>query len=147
MPRRYNILAAEYAEIGMMDRAIAGIKEALKVDATLWTAHLQLGLAHLTLNQMDDARIAWEPLKKLEETDPLRLFSEGLTHLLDEDIAATREKLLEGIRLNNSNPALSNDMQGILDNFTAMTTPTETVTDSASDHSKHLVADAYKTST
>lgn len=108
------ILAAEYAEIGMIDRAIDGMEQAIAADETLTTARLQLGLLYSLKNDTLAALSAWEPLKTLPNTDPLYLFATGLSQLLNNNIAEATQIIEKGIKENKNNPSLNNNMNQIL---------------------------------
>lgn len=113
------ILAAEYAEIGMYDRALEGMRQATEMDPSLWTAHFQRGLICMMLQDVDGALASWEPLKTLDEQDPLYHFSHGLSHLMMDQFAEAAEMLEHGISLSHSNPSLAEDMASILERIRA----------------------------
>jgi hypothetical protein len=136
------LLAAEYAEIGMMDRAIEGMKLATEKDPELWTAHFQIGLAYLTQDNASEAKIAWKALETRPETDALRLFSEGLDALVDNDYQTALSKLETGILHNTENPPLSNDMQNIVNNLQSLEVPHEGE-DTTDSLKQHLFLNAY----
>ncbi len=118
-PQAYYILAAEHAEIGMMQRAIAGMEKAVSLDPGLWTAQLQLGLLLLTQNLPNEAVISWKVLEQLPEDDALFCFGKGLVALVDEDVEGCISYLKKGIALNISNPSLNGDMEKIISNINA----------------------------
>lgn len=110
------LLAAEYAEIGLFDRAIEGMTRAVTLDPTLWTAHFQLGLLHYTQGRLSEATANWLVLDKLDGGDPLRLFKDALLKLNGGDKAGATE-ILEQAALNAaSNAALTRDIQRVLAN-------------------------------
>jgi tetratricopeptide (TPR) repeat protein len=113
--RLHYLLGAEYAQIGLYERAIAAMTEAITLDSSLHLAIFQLGLLHLTQGQPELAAKVWLPLEELDAQAPLRLFSLGLQHLAKDEFIACKEKLLQGIQLNQSIPELNQDMQRILD--------------------------------
>ncbi len=111
------ILAAEYAEIGMYERATAGMHEAIELDPNLWTAYFQLGLLYLTQNLIQEARNTWATLLELGPDEYLYHFAKGLTELVDEQADAALESLRTGIALNQDNPALNRDVGSIIKNI------------------------------
>lgn len=123
----YYLLGAEYAEIGLFDRAVENITTAVELDPSLWTAHLQLSLLHISTNALDIARQTLQPLNDLPESDALRMFKDALEALLDENIEVAKSKFEAGIAANIENAALNNDMQRILDNLNAEIDNTENV--------------------
>lgn len=113
--RLHYLLGAEYAQIGLYERAIESMIQAVTLDSTLHLAVFQLGLLHLTQGQPDQAASAWEPLTVLPEDDPLFQFSTGLKHLAKDEFAACKTCLEKGMQLNQAVPALNHDMQQVLD--------------------------------
>lgn len=108
------LLAAEYAQVGMFDRAMAGMEAALALEPDLQMARLQLGLLYTARDRLTDARPLFERLRELSAEDALHWFGTGLLALLDEKPEDCRTALEKGISLNQSNPSLSADMQRIL---------------------------------
>lgn len=112
------MLGAEYAQIGMMDRAADHMARAVDMDPGLHTARFQLGLLHITCNQPAQALSALAPLEKLPDDSPFHHFGQGLQHLLQDRFKPCRESLLKGIALNSAssapNLALNADMQKLL---------------------------------
>lgn len=51
------MLAAEHAQIGLMDRAIEGMNKAVQLAPSFMTAHLQLGLMHYSKGDIEAARL------------------------------------------------------------------------------------------
>ncbi|MEK6789603.1 MAG: tetratricopeptide repeat protein [Pseudomonadota bacterium] len=109
--------AAEHAELGLFERACAGMTKALEIDGRIDIARFQLGLLHLKLQRPDDARETFSTLVSLTQDDSLRTFGEAYINLLDDDLAGARTKLEAGL-VNCNNPALKADMARILANLT-----------------------------
>lgn len=112
------LLGAEYAQIGMMDRAAENMAKAIDMDPSLHTARFQLGLLHITCNQPAQALSVLAPLEKLPEDSAFHHFGMGLQYLIQDQIAPCRTALLKGIDLNSASPvpnlALNADMQKLL---------------------------------
>lgn len=109
------VLAAEYAQIAMYDRAVVEMEAALALDPGLAIARFQLGQLWLTIGDYDRADLAWAPLAELPATDFLNRFGAGLRHLVRREFDDSRRCLLEGIALNDANVPLNEDMQRLLD--------------------------------
>ena len=140
------ILAAEHAEIGMLERATAEMCKAIELDSSLWTAYLQLGLLYMMQNQAQQAIDAWSSLQSLDEEDPLHLFGLGLTCVLEGKYPEAVTLLERGINQNQTNPALNNDMVGVLNRVkNAMDLETDRAEDQDSQPSskEHLFLNAY----
>ena len=109
------LLGAEYATIGMYDRALAQMEAALVIDPTLAIARFQLGLLWLTSGNRESATKTLEPLLELGSQEPLALFAQGLLFLIQDRFEESLHCLQNGMELNKSNPALNIDMQKIVD--------------------------------
>jgi tetratricopeptide (TPR) repeat protein len=112
--RAHYLLGAEHAQIGMYDRAVAEMTEAVQLDPALTAAHFQLGLLHVTAGRVREALAAWLPLDRLSADDPLRLFKSGMLHLTRNELALCARELRAGIAHNELNEALNNDMRRLL---------------------------------
>jgi tetratricopeptide (TPR) repeat protein len=110
----HYLLGAEHAQIGMYDRAVTEMAEAVRLDPTLAAAHFQLGLLHITAGRVREAQAAWLPLDRLPTDDPLRLFKSGMLHLVHDELALSAQELRAGIEGNKLNEALNNDMRRLL---------------------------------
>jgi tetratricopeptide (TPR) repeat protein len=112
--RARYLLGAEHAQIGLYDRAVAEMTEAVRLDPGLTVAHFQLGLLHVTAGRVPEAQAAWLPLDRLAPDDPLRLFKSALLHLVRDEFAACIENLQAGIARNKLNKPLNDDMRRLL---------------------------------
>jgi len=112
--RAHYLLGAEYAQIGMVDRAIEAMSAAVRLDPALSTAQFQLGLLHFTIGRRREAELAWKPLDKLKPTDSLFLFKSALLHWLDDDTTASIRELEQGIANNAFSEPLNEDMRRVL---------------------------------
>lgn len=111
----HYLLGAQYAQVGLYDRAIAEMEAAIALDPALSTARLQLGLLWLSSGNRDMASQVLSGLADLVADDPLRLFGAGLCHLIKGEFAEATRCLTEGIARNTRNEALNIDMQKIAD--------------------------------
>jgi tetratricopeptide (TPR) repeat protein len=112
------MLGAEYAQIGMMERAQDHMGQAIDMDPELHTARFQLGLLQITQGNTQAAAEVLLPLEALPTTAALHHFGKGLLCLIREELTPCREALLHGIELNSAsstpNLALNRDMQMLL---------------------------------
>jgi hypothetical protein len=77
-------------------------------------ARFQLGFLELTSGEPGLALATWAPLDTLPADNPLRVFAEGLQHLIGDRFAETVRLLEYGIGLNRDNPAMNADMRLII---------------------------------
>jgi tetratricopeptide (TPR) repeat protein len=120
-PNNANVqymLGAEHAEIGMYDRAAEEMVKAVQINPDLITAHFQIGLLHITSGRIHEAEEAWKPLDKLQKDNPFYLFKRGLLHLVRDEFAESIADIEQGIKLNQLNQPLNNDMRRILKEIT-----------------------------
>lgn len=113
-PRVNYFLGAEYAQIGLYERAIERMRVASDADRELLMAPFQAGMLLMTLNRGEEAIESWHKLEWLEPQHPLRLLAIGLEALVRDDFGRCREYLLKGIAGNTSNEPLNGDMRKIL---------------------------------
>lgn len=111
----HYLLGAEYAQIGMYERAVNEMESALALDPALTTARLQLGLLWIGGGAVDRADSVLAPLAELAADDPLRHFGAGLQRLIKNQLDDAAARLEQGIALNGSNAALNKDMRKIID--------------------------------
>ncbi|TCS37735.1 tetratricopeptide repeat protein [Paucimonas lemoignei] len=111
----YYFLGAEHAQIGLYERAMEEMAQALELNPALHTARFQLGLLYLTSGRVEPSLQTLQPLEELGEQSYFYWFALGLGHLIRDEFADCKRTLEQGIGLNQANPALNNDMQRILD--------------------------------
>ena len=88
------LLGAEHAEIGLMERAIEEMTQALEIDSGLETAHFQLGLLLYSLGRIPEASDRWDRLEYLGENHPLVAFKTGLLLLTDNKLEEAEQMLV-----------------------------------------------------
>ena len=111
----HYLLGAEYAQLGMVDRAAEEMERALALAPDMHTARLQLGLLYLTQADVEVSSVTLEPLCALKEDNCHCHFGLGLLHLMHDRFPECRVALTQGIARNVQNDALNLDMQKILD--------------------------------
>ncbi|HEV7913039.1 MAG TPA: hypothetical protein VGP22_04690 [Albitalea sp.] len=104
-------LAAEYAALKMPDRAALHFASAVELDPHLTVARFQYGLLMLTGGQVAQAESIWEPLGSLEPRDPIRLFKEGLLHMVRDEFDAALSSLRTALAHPSLDPALARDVE------------------------------------
>ena len=104
-------LAAEYAGLKMPDRAAQHFASALELDPTQPVARFQYGLLMLTSGQLGQAEAIWEPLGELDAQDPVRLFKDGLLHMVRDEFDAALASLRAALARPALDPALARDIE------------------------------------
>lgn len=148
--RAHYMLGAEYAQIRMFDRAIGELEAALALDPALATARLQLGLLWLGADNSERAADVLHMLVEPGVPEALQQFGGGLLKLIAGELEAARAALLLGVELNQVNPALNGDMQGVLREIEARlglaTTPAQEGEGAApadENDGRHILLSAY----
>jgi tetratricopeptide (TPR) repeat protein len=110
----HYLLGAEYAQVGLFERARDEMEAALALDPALAAARLQLGMLWLGANDNARAADVLLALGDLPADHPLRLFGTGLRYMISADAEEALRYLNEGLMQNTDNPALNSDMQKII---------------------------------
>lgn len=109
--RLHYLLAVEHAEIDMPDRAMAGMKTALTLNADLHPARFQLGLLQYVTGDVSTARSTWVALGRLGEDHPMALCARGLLEVQGGSPREGIATLQKAIAAESSNSWLKSDMQ------------------------------------
>jgi tetratricopeptide (TPR) repeat protein len=125
------VLGAEFAQIGIYDKAESEMQRAVALNPELYTASFQLGLLQMTLGKVDDAKLSWKNIDRLPEEHALWLFKTGLEHLADNKNAEAKVLLEQGIAVNDFSPELTRDMSMILETMAGNTNDVVESTNSA----------------
>lgn len=113
-PQIHFMLAAEHAEIGLLDRAIDGMTQALTLDPALRIARFQLGLLYFSQDKLESARETWEALDDLNQDDVLSLFKAGLLLIGEGDRKGAVPKLERALEVDTINAPLRRDIERVL---------------------------------
>ncbi len=147
--RAHYLLGAEYAQIGMYERAVDAMESALALDPSLSIARMQLGMLWLTAGDVVRAESTLAPLGALAADDALRQFGAGLCHLIHDRSDAAVACIEAGIALNTAMAPLNDDMQLILETLARLRAPAVQSVDAhsaaapAGEDSQHILLSAY----
>ncbi|MRX26837.1 hypothetical protein [Kangiella sp. HZ709] len=108
------LLAAQFAEMGLYEKALASFETTLSKEPNMHYARFQCGLLQLTQNIIEPSRENFEYLTQQEDNPELALFGRGLIKLIEDDFENSKILLNEGKSINTLNPALNNDIDKIL---------------------------------
>jgi Flp pilus assembly protein TadD len=91
------------------------MKAAVRLAPDYHLARFQLGFLELTSGEPAAAEATWRPLEALGADNPLRVFVQGLRHLIADRFPDAIAALEKGIVLNTENPPMNADMRLIID--------------------------------
>jgi DNA-binding CsgD family transcriptional regulator len=117
------LLAIQHAEIGLIDRGIAGLTKVLALEPSFEIARLQLGLLMLDRGRKAEARNHFA-VSVSSADRALRAFAEGMILVVDEQVNAASEKMKSGLEAPTANTALRALMQDVLTRIEAMKSAT-----------------------
>lgn len=106
------LLAAQYAQVGMMDRAEAGFRAAVDAGLQIPAARFQLGQLLLLKGENAEARQVLEPLQG--QGDAFAAYAEALAVLATGDVAAAVGLLRTGLDRHQQIPVLAEDMRRLM---------------------------------
>lgn len=107
------LLAAQYAQLGLMDRAEEGFRAVVARASDFPMARFQLGQLLLTRGAADEVEIVLTPL--VGQTDALAAYARAMVAAARSDFAGAIAELRTGLGLSQDVPALTNDMSQLLD--------------------------------
>lgn len=100
--------------------AHSALSRAVAIAPDFYLARFQLGFFELTSGEAETAKSTFQPLHALPDGSYLKLFVEGLEHLIGDRFDQCIASLRAGIELNQENEPLNNDMRLIIDRCTEM---------------------------
>ncbi len=112
---RGSVLASD----GQFDAGREAMRHAIALAPGYDLARFQLGLLELSSGDAGAAEATLGPLLDLDDNNYLRLFAEGLGHLVRDEFDACRRVLVKGMAINQAIPKMNEDMQILLDQLPA----------------------------
>ncbi len=116
------LLAAEHAQLGMMDRAEEGFRKTVQMAPDFPIARFQLGQMCLVQGNAAGAKAILAPLTELPATMALSNYAKGLIAAADENPGDAIRHLQDGLACAQDIPALAGDMRGVIDRLLALGT-------------------------
>lgn len=110
-PRLHFMLGSVLAGKGRAIEAHQSMSRAVELAPGFLVARYQLGFFELTSGEPERALSTWGPLLAAPRDNYLRVFVEGMTHLIRDEFAEAIARFQAGIALNNENPPMNNDIQ------------------------------------
>jgi len=114
------LLAAEHAQLGMMDRAEEGFRRTVELAPDFPMGRFQLGQLYLTKGDGAAAKAVLAPLANQPADQALTGYSRGLIAAANEDAGEAIRQIRLGLNCPQEIPALTTDMQRVLDNLLAV---------------------------
>jgi tetratricopeptide (TPR) repeat protein len=108
------LLAAQYAQMGLLDRAEEGFRAALSAAPDLVMARFQLGQLLLVQSRTQEAKQAFSPIAASPQGQAIGAYARALTSAADEDVASTVAELEAGLACAQDIPALADDMRRLV---------------------------------
>ncbi len=108
------LLAAEHAQLGMMDRAEEGFIRTVAMAPDFPVARFQLGQMFLVKGRAAAAQETLAPLAQLPPGQALSHYARGLMAASQEDAAGAIAHLQAGLACPQEIPALAADMQRVI---------------------------------
>jgi tetratricopeptide (TPR) repeat protein len=114
VPRGCFLLGAEYAQIGMYERAAELMHQTLELDPYFLPARYQLGLLHITTGDNETAIKELTPMLEADPSNEYYHVAKGVIAWASDDLKNVKPNLEKAMELNQSNPALNNDLTSII---------------------------------
>ncbi|WP_185232967.1 hypothetical protein [Teredinibacter franksiae] len=108
------LMAAEHAELGMLDRAAAGMARALLLDPSLEMARFQLAMLHMQLGQQAESIKELEKLKEVVKLPNLKLYTSAMLNVFSDNVKVAVGEIRAGLELPTDNPALNDSMRQVI---------------------------------
>lgn len=139
----HHMLGAEYAEIGLLERAQASLQTAIELNPDAPTARFQLALAFIL--DGDDAAAEPQLTWLSDNTDaPLKCYAQALTALNQQALEQGLILLDEGLEADTADTPLYNDMMKLRAQVAAHVTP-DADEDTPDPQLSTLIASGYNT--
>lgn len=97
------------------EAGIRDIRRAVEIAPEFWIARYQLGFLQLTSGESLAAQESWGPLHGLSEGHYLRVFVNGLIHMIHDRFPEAIEAFERGMMLNEENLPVNADIKLIID--------------------------------
>ncbi|MEO0575266.1 MAG: tetratricopeptide repeat protein [Pseudomonadota bacterium] len=108
------LIAANYAELGLLDRAVTHYEKTIELAPDMDIARIQFGLLLIAMDRTDEAKVVLLPISGLNRELFLDDFADGLLALIADDQEAAADCMHKGIARNTENAALNDDFNKIL---------------------------------
>lgn len=104
------LIAANYAEIAMLEKSISHYQRALELMPEQDYARMQFGMLLTAMDRIDEAREVLASFVTGQRDDCYAIFARGLNALFDNNLGESRRLLEAGLAANQNNEPLNNDV-------------------------------------
>jgi tetratricopeptide (TPR) repeat protein len=118
----HYLVAVECAELGMNERAIRGMEEALALDPSIDPVRFQLSMLYWQSGQAASAQKHLTQLSRGTDAE-LRAYSEAILAIIANDPEKAKERLVAGLGLAGSNQTLKQNMHNLYQRLVALAPP------------------------
>ena len=119
-PRLHFMRGSLLAGISRNAEAHIAMKKAVELAPGFAIARYQLGFFELTSGEAEQALSTWGPLLTAPQDNYLRVFVEGMVHMIRDEFASAIEKFEAGLALNSENQPLNNDIRLLIGELTKL---------------------------
>lgn len=125
--------ATECAELGLLERAIKGMEDALAIEPKMDLARFQLSLLYWQTNQPAPARAHLATLQQGEGAE-LKAYCEALLAIIDNDLEKAKDRLASGLRMEGGNDVLKRNMNNLYHRLVALSLASDSTPEAESVH-------------
>ncbi|HZY20745.1 MAG TPA: hypothetical protein VFE82_19915 [Ramlibacter sp.] len=138
------LIAAEHAGAGNMEAAEAAFADAVLLAPGFHMARYQLGLLQFSAGRDAVGLLTWQPLLDLAASDPLHHFVRGFAALVQNRFEDALHHYRVGLACEQPAPAVSADIQKIVQQVERLAHPDEQVPEAAEDAgASHVLLSGY----
>jgi tetratricopeptide (TPR) repeat protein len=138
--RAIYLLAVQHAELGLLQRAVAGIKTALMIEPDLELARFQLGLLLLLDNNEPVEAKGYLDRLRTSQNRALRAYAEAMIAVCDNDPTLARQKLAVGLSESTPDSPLAMLMRRVFERLLRSPDEQEPLDNSELDSPRSFVA-------
>lgn len=114
------LLAAEHAQLGMMDRAQTGFEKTVALAPEFEMARFQLGQLYFVKNDVQAAKDMFAPIAGQADATAISAYARGFVAAANEQLELAIEQFQAGLAMPQDVPALALDVQRVLENLLSL---------------------------
>lgn len=137
-----HALGAHYAQLRLYEQAVVAMQRGLQLAPQLHAARVQLGLLHLTMGSVEQARQVLQALTSVADQQPYPAFAAGLLALSEDRLTEALVLLRQGIVHGGAGTLLDEDMARLADAIAQALEQADAASGSDAE-TPHLLLSAY----